>query len=161
MFGFSRNHLVQISKFPNCEPETVRDSIDYFVFDLEHNQKQKEIKGNPLSYFMGIMRNAGVYAAPDNYESARDRALRVYLERQQQMAKRRAELEKQLLEMEREKWLEGLTDAEKEEMIPENLKQVGKQFRVEGPRISAIHEFFEENVWPELKKKHEAICQAD
>jgi len=85
--GFTMGHLTQLQRAGITSAEFVQDSIDHFFYDLTTNNKGKEIKTNPLGYFMGIMKRVGVYAAPENYESEKDRALRTYIETKQRKAR--------------------------------------------------------------------------
>jgi predicted transcriptional regulator len=79
-YGFNSHHFDQLFKINSTPKESLQDSIDHFAFDLEKNNKMKEIRTNPVTYFMGILRREGVYNAPANYESPREKALKQYQE---------------------------------------------------------------------------------
>lgn len=92
------------------DPISVQDSIEHFSFDLSENNKISEIKTNPLGYFMGIMKRSGVYTAPENYEAPKDRAMRLYLEQQKTIQKKREVMENELLEISFSEWKGQLSE---------------------------------------------------
>jgi len=59
--GFTKNHLTQIALQLGLLPKDVQDSIHVFAFDLKENEKRKDIKGDPIGFFMGILRKRGMY----------------------------------------------------------------------------------------------------
>ncbi len=146
-FGLTQNHLLQLHKIGDHDPKVIQDSIQYFLFDLEYNNKKKEIKTNPLSYFMGILKRVGVYTAPNNYESPTDRAMRIYLEKQKATQKRKIAMEEEYLNIEFQKWLELLSEEEKNKIIPEEARKIN----LTGPKTAALHLHFKEKVW-KIKK---------
>lgn len=127
--------------------EYVQDSIDHFAYDLAHNGKTKEIKTNPLSYFMGIIKRVGVYTAPDNYESEKDRALRMYVEAKKRQQEKQAAMEVEMVEISYSEWISELTEDEKKSLIPDHALNS----KLEGPKIAALKTYFKKNVWPEKK----------
>lgn len=146
-FGFTKNHLIQLYKQGDLDPQMVQDSIEHFAFDLEHNGKAKEIKTNPLSYFMGIVRRVGVYNAPENYESPKAKALRMYLEKKKTEQKQRAAIEKEFLNNAFQEWQDGISEEEKNKIIPEDVKRMN----IKAPRIAALRSYFEKIIW-QVKK---------
>lgn len=95
--GFTTIHLSQIAEQNKLQPQAVQDSIYAFAFDLQENNKAKSIKGDPINYFMGILRNGRVYTFPSNYESPQDKAMRLYTEQKEAIAQKKKALEKNLL----------------------------------------------------------------
>ena len=73
--GFTKTHLEQIASQKLLLPEIVQNSIYAFSFDLVENNKAKELKGQPINFFMGILRKGNPYASPANYESPKDKAI--------------------------------------------------------------------------------------
>lgn len=141
--GFTTSHLLQLYRSGINQIEQIQDSIDHFAYDLSHNQKEKEIKTNPLSYFMGIMKRVGVYAAPENYESEKDKALREYFEQKKIQKKKQETLENELIDLAYTDWSNKLTSDEKKSIIPDLIAN-GK---IEGAKIAALKSYFKNNVW--------------
>lgn len=149
--GFSQNHLIQLFKIETFTTQSVEDSIEYFAFDLKNNNKLREIKTNPLSYFMGILKRSGVYTAPENYESPRDRAMRLYLAKQKEIKQKRETMENELFDLAFSDWEVKLGEEERSHIIPEEVKKM--KFR--GASLSALKEYFRESMWPEERVKIE------
>ncbi len=147
--GFSQNHLIQLFKIETFTTQSVEDSIEYFAFDLKNNNKLREIKTNPLSYFMGILKRSGVYTAPENYESPRDRAMRLYLAKQKEIKQKRETMENELFDLAFSDWEVKLGEEERSHIIPEEVKKM--KFR--GASLSALKEYFRESMWPEERMK--------
>jgi len=148
-FGFTKNHLWQLFRTGEHEPHIISESIEHFLFDLAHNHKAKDIKTNALSYFMGILTRVGVYAAPENYESPKDRAMRLYLEKKQVQQEKKATMEKECQQIAFQEWQDSLEDSEKEKLIPE----AAKKMQIAGPKIAALRAHFENIIWPQKKNK--------
>ncbi len=145
--GFTLGHLMQLQRTETVNIEFVQDSIDHFAYDLVQNGKTKEIKTNPLSYFMGIMKRVGVYTAPDNYESEKDRALRMYMEKKKRQQEKQAAMEVEMVEISYSEWISGLTEDEKKSLLPDHALNS----KLEGPKIAALKTYFKKNIWPEKK----------
>ena len=148
-FGLTQNHLFQLYRTGGYDPKIIEDSIRHFCFDLEHNKKAKSIKTNPLSYFMAILKRVGVYAAPDNYESPRDRALRLYVEKEKIVQEKKAAIEKECFNLEFEKWLGQLSENEKSEIIPSETKKTN----LAAPKMAALRVHFEKFFWQSIKNE--------
>ena len=149
--GFSQNHLIQLFKIETFTTQSVKDSIEHFAFDLKNNNKLREIKTNPLSYFMGILKRSGIYTAPENYESPRDRAMRLYLAKQKEIKQKRETMENELFDLAFSDWEAKLGEEERSHIIPEEVKKM--KFR--GASLSALKEYFRESMWPEERVKIE------
>ena len=147
--GFSQQHLVQLRKMGTFDPISVQDSIEHFSFDLSENNKISEIKTNPLGYFMGIMKRSGVYTAPENYEAPKDRAMRLYLEQQKTIQKKREVMENELLEISFSEWKGQLSEEEKNKLLPEEIKRIN----LSGAKESHLRQHFRETLWPEKRVK--------
>lgn len=142
--GFTKTHLQQIVQQEKLTIEMVQDSIYAFAFDLEYNNKQSSLKGTPLNYFMGIVRNGKPYAPPANYESPTDKAMRIYLESKKEQANNRDKLFKELFETSFQEWLSGLTDKLKNQIIPSEFKEL----KSEQPKRAVLRRYFETELWP-------------
>ncbi len=142
--GFSKTHFLQIAHQGKLSAEMVQTSIHAFAFDLKRNNKVKVLKTNPVNYFMGILRNGQPYAPPSNYESPQDEALRIYVEKQRELEKRRAEFESNALDFAFKEWLHSLNEAEKNQIVPHSLRN----FKAEQPKIAILKEHFTKEIWP-------------
>ena len=140
--GLTTNHLAQLYKQDGCSPELVQDSIYHFAFDLKQNNKAKEIKTSPLGYFMGIMKKVGVYAAPDNYESPSERALRLLVERKKAEKEKLDLLEKEMLGLHFADWYKTLTAEKKKELLPE---------KIFGSEEVNLRAYYADNIWPSIR----------
>ena len=143
--GFTEEHLKQIFQKGQLSVEQVQDSIFAFAFDLEHNHKAKHMKGSPLNYFMGILRNGRVYTPPANYESPVEKSLRLYYERKKELDVKRQEMEEGLFDLEFKEWERSVSDEEKNKLLPDDIKNS----RFSGAKLSALKSYFKEEVWPE------------
>ena len=152
--GFNKNHIQQISNLENISPEELQQAIDFFVFDLEENNKASEIKKSPIDFFMGILRRQGFYNAPKNYESPKDKALRIKIEQAQKQQERRQKMENELIDVEFAEWKSNITNAEKEKIFPEEVKKS----RFDAEREGYLRTYFKDNFWNEIKKKKHADC---
>ncbi|EKE01261.1 MAG: hypothetical protein ACD_21C00183G0002 [uncultured bacterium] len=150
--GFTLTHLTQISSQNKLTAQVVQDSIYAFAFDLQENSKAKTIKGDPINFFMGILRNGKPYAPPSNYESPQDKAMREYLERMREIEQRRVGVEKEVMSLAFNDWFTQLTDDQKRELLPETLRRNAK---LEKNKIleSAARGHFEVEIWPNKKEK--------
>ncbi len=148
--GFSRGHLVQLYKQGDLEAQSIQDSVYHFAYDLKYNNKGASItKSSPLGYFMGILKRSAIYTAPDNYEAPRDRALRELLERKKAEKEKREAMMKELINIEFEEWQVKLSQEEKDQLIPEEIRRG----RLTGAKLASLKTYFTENVWPQLAPK--------
>ncbi len=144
-YGFGESQLSQIVRDKLLTPEMVQDSIYAFAFDLRENTKEKELRGAPLNYFMGILRKGLAYARPPNYETPQEAARRKRLELLQREESQRQAEEQQILELEFSSWKRGQSVAEIVAQLPEHARRPGPV------QDSALKNYFVENVWPELQ----------
>ena len=130
--GFREAHVKQIALMGLLTPDTLQESINAFVFDLEVNQKTGAINGSALNFFMGILRK-GPYVPPDNYEPPQARQMREYLEAREQQQKKRQEMEARLEKVEFEEWETKLSIEEKVRLVPplEFAKPGGQGYQVQ------------------------------
>ena len=154
--GFTLTHLNQIATQNKLLPQAVQDSIYAFSFDLQENDKAKSIKVDPINFFMGILRNGGVYTFPTNYESPQDKSMRLYLESRRKIEQMRAETEKEAINLAFGDWFSQLTDNQKREFLPENLRRntnLEKSKMLENTAKSTAKSHFEANIWPDKKSE--------
>jgi len=148
--SFSRGHLVQLYKQGDIDFQTIQDSIYHFAYDLEQNNKAASItKSSPIGYFMGILKRTGLYNAPQNYESPKDKALREMVERKKAEKEKRDAMIKELLNIAFDDWQEKLSQEEKEKYIPEDIRKS----RLSGAKNSSLKSYFTEHVWPQVAPK--------
>ena len=153
--GFTKTHLMQIASQNILSAELVQGSIYAFAFDLQENEKGKNIKGDPINFFMGILRNGKPYAPPSNYESPQDKSMREYKEKMLKIEQDRAETEKEAINLTFNDWFSQLTEEQKKEFLPDMLRRnttsekLGKNKMLEGSARS----HFEIELWPDIKNK--------
>jgi len=100
---------------------------------------------------MSTIKNYGLIAAPKNYESPQDRAVREYMEKEKALAEKRKQMIADLKSMESKKWRAALTDEEIEKIKP-GFIQYGKQ-RDHHFTLAPLIEYFDKNLWPDIYKK--------
>jgi len=142
-FGFTQTHLSQIAQQQKLSAEVVQNSIYAFAFDLKHNDKAKNLKTNPVNYFMGILRNGQPYAPPSNYESPEEEALRLYVERQRELEQRRIELENAAIELAFKEWLATLSEEDKNHILPHFVRNL----KAEQPKLTELKNHFMKEIW--------------
>ena len=147
--GFTTTHLAQIAQQGKLTPEIIQDSIEAFAYDLKFNQKAKTIKGSPLNFFMGIVRNGKPYAPPGNYESPQDREMRIYLERKQKIEQARAEREEGLMKLAFDEWDREQSEEYKQSLLPENVRNN----RLSGPKQATLRAYFAREIWPQKRRE--------
>jgi hypothetical protein len=143
--GFSKYHLKQISQQAKFSPVEVQDFINFFAFDLNRNNKGKEIKGDPINYFMGIIRKGVPYVPPKNYMSPADEARLQYLKYVESRERERAEQEIKIKEFEFRNWKATADLTEILRNAPEYVR--GKA----GPILDVyLDDCFDKEVWPKI-----------
>ena len=152
LVGFTITHLYQIASQGKLQPQAVQDSIYAFAFDLQENNKAKTIKGDPLNFFMGILRNGRVYTFPSNYESPQDKAMRIYHEQLQELSQKRESLEKETKNLAFQDWFSNLTDEQKKEFLPKTFRN---NAHIENNKIleGGARDHFEREIWPNKKSE--------
>lgn len=153
---FGQQQLVQLARIGTLTADQVQESINAFAFDLEVNEKVREISGHALNYFMGILRK-GPYAPPSNYESPEVRQMRLYLEAKEREQKIRIDLESRLESVAFDEWTIGLTVEERIRLVPAtDFAKPGSQ----GHNVQ-LKQYFRENIWPERKEQVLLIVTKD
>lgn len=144
---FGRPQLMQLARVGNLTKEQLQESIYAFAFDLDVNGKGREINGQALNYFMGILRR-GPYAPPSNYEAPDVRQMRLYLEAKERDQKLREELESRLESVAFDEWVADLTIEDRSGLVPPtDFAKPGSQ----GHNVQ-LKQHFREKVWPERRR---------
>lgn len=126
----------------------VQDSIHAFAFDLQQNGKASRIKGSPLNYFMGILRQGQPYIPPENYESPRERALRLFVEHKEAIERKQQEMEIKAAEFAFKDWLKTVSETEKQKIFPSVIRRM----QADQPKIACLKEYFMKNIWPRQRE---------
>ena len=153
--GFTQNHLTQIIRQGKLTPEETQDSIHFFAFDLEKNEKGRFLKAPPINFFMGILRKGMPYAPPENYESAADEARRKTREFKARKERERQDEDQKLLDLDFSEWRRGIAADELAALLPEYARKPGPI------QDSALKTHFETNVWPERSQEFLRVTQND
>jgi predicted transcriptional regulator len=151
--GFTTTHLSQIAEQNKLQPQAVQDSIYAFAFDLQKNNKAKNIKGDPINFFMGILRNGRIYTFPSNYESPQDKAMRLYAEQRRAIEQKKKLLEKESLDLAFTEWFGQLTNAQKMAFLPENIQNTKIAFGKNKIIENEARSHFELDIWPDKKQE--------
>jgi hypothetical protein len=147
-FGFVKTHIDQLIK-KGAELEIIQKSIDYFLFDLEKNKRAEKIKKDPVSFFMGIMRNEGAYNPPENYMTPQQLAQKKLIEIKQREIEKNKELEKEAYEVAFKIWATKLTYLEKDELLSKRSSQDKMM-----PKDVWLSLYFKQNAWDGLKDEY-------
>jgi hypothetical protein len=123
--GFTGTHVRQIFGDKKLTAKDVQDSIHYFAFDLSRNGRAKLIKGNPIGFFMGILRKGNLYTPPANYESVEDIERRRRIEALYRLESQRIAERKKLEDLEFQKWKANLSIDERKTLVPWTQKDSG------------------------------------
>jgi len=147
--NFTKTHLTQIATQEKLTPQLVQESIYAFAFDLENNKRRESIKGDPLNYFMGILRIGKPYAPPSNYESPQDRAMRYYSERMREIEQNRLKMKEEAMNLAFNEWFNQLTSDQKLQFLPKILRKSAKLGKSSRMLEESARAHFETEVWPE------------
>ena len=159
--GFTVTHLSQIASQNKLSPEIVQNSILAFAFDLQKNDKAKKIKGDPINFFMGILRNGKPYTPPGNYESPQDEAMRLYKEKMHEQEQKRMAIEKEAINLAFRDWFVRLTDEQKIKTFPEMLRHnmTSEKLKTSKKVEDFAKSHFEASIWPIEKAKIVTLSQ--
>ena len=154
--GFTQNHLVQIAKRKSLEAHLVQESIYAFAHDLENNAVQ--INSSPLNFFMGILNKSQPYVSRSaQYETPKEKAMRLFLEREARLKQQTQEIEMTLMQKMRSEWFSKMSFEEQatkaKEVHPqlETGKEAPASYRP-SQMIATLEKYFEFFVWPEIKQ---------
>ena len=152
MIGFKKIHLAQIAAQNLLTVSMVQDSIYAFAFDLLENDKAKNITGDPINYFMGILCKGKPYVPTSNYESPKDKAIRLYKEKMVEIEQKRMITEKEITNLAFNNWFASITEDQKRQFLPEMLR---KTTNLENSKIleTSARQHFEKTIWPKKRKE--------
>ena len=152
---FTKGHLKQLYEKSKLPKEIIEDSLNAFAFDLNENKLIETIR-TPLKMIMGLLIKGQPYNPPDNYESSKDRALRLYHERKRREADDRQRREGELIEIEYQSWTISLSKDEKESFLSDGYKKMKPESKMAKEVMNAdLKSHFMETVWPEKLKEIE------
>lgn len=148
--GFTKDHVNQLGRAGGLDPQVIQNSIYHFAFDLKYNNKKSEIKkSTPLGYFMGAIRKFGVYTAPSNYESEKEKQMRLYYEQKKVEHERLKKVEDKLIDIAYQKWVSELSSSEKDALLPDDIRNVYLQ----GPKEAFLRSYFKNNIYRDSTSK--------
>jgi hypothetical protein len=151
-YGFTQEHAEQLLRitFDNAplKTEVIQNSINYFYYDLKHNNKEKEIKKTPVQFFMGIMRNEKMYNPPKNYKSQSELALELAIEQKKAEQDRMNKRLEEFKTINQSQWLEALSTEEQKKIIASKPKDMAIM-----PDIVFLKSFYTREVWPKVKEE--------
>ena len=148
---FTKQHVLQLYKQKILDADMVQDSIYAFAFDLKNNKKGEGLKLSPTNFFMGILRKGEPYLPPENYESPKDKALRLYNQRKRIEEDRKKKQEEEAKKLALEEWIRETPDEDLKTFCPGKYGEDLTSVMAKG----YLHKYFNENIWE--KKKVEII----
>lgn len=118
--GFTEQHLLDVFAANIFDASVVQESIYHFAFGLEEGRHKQY--DDPLKVFIGRLRKGNAWIE-SNYESPKDKALRVLFERKKAEKEKRDAMINELIEIEFPDWRKKLTPDEIKQIVPaETLK---------------------------------------
>ncbi|MBY0385943.1 hypothetical protein K2X05_12360, partial [bacterium] len=147
-FGITEGVLRKARELsPNLQIDQASLVIEKFSVRMERDAG-RSIK-NPIGYFLSLTKKAasGEDILPE-IESESDRLMREMVEKAQDVLKKRAEIEAELLESSFLVWMGGLDAAQKREIAPNStLVKEGSH-----PYTQHFKNYYKENLWPKEKE---------
>lgn len=140
--NFTKHCLLQLKQQGKLTPKDVQESIWAYDFDLRENEKGKRVHGNPLNYFMGILRKGVPYIPSKNYVSPEEKLLEKYLTRQRLAHAHRKKMEEEAQDLACAEWLQDVSQDKIQEIIPE------RRYQEEPFRSGMLKDYFKKNIWP-------------
>ncbi|MGI2298378.1 hypothetical protein ACRRVB_00935 [Candidatus Cardinium hertigii] len=157
--GFGLPQIRQIYSKGTNTADTIQTSIDHFSFALQNKSGTLDKYKNKLGTFMSVLQKGGAWVEND-YMSPNEIALKKLSIQRKDRLERLKKLEEEFFSNAFELWLSGLTESQKNEIIPDHIKQA--PFAKDIQRTIALKKYFKENIWQsnmpdELKKIKEEI----
>ena len=148
---FGINIVRQICEANLMSPENLQMSFDAFAFDIqENNILEKKKIGDPLRYFMGIMRKKNPYLPPSNYQSDEEKAIAEMLTREKEINKKRKKQEEELKQLKFESWTSSLSEQEKKELGSFDTSVMTYMGSI---HMANLKGHFESQFWPSMWEK--------
>ncbi len=157
--GFGLPQIRQIYNKGTNTADTIQTSIDHFSFALQHKSGTLNKYKNKLGTFMSVLQKGGSWVEND-YMSPNEIALKKLAKQKKDRLERLNKLEEEFFSSAFELWSSGLTEAAKNEIIPDHVKQA--PFAKDIQRKIALKSYFKEHIWQnnmpdELKKIKEEV----
>ncbi|MGI2257545.1 hypothetical protein ACRRVD_03300 [Candidatus Cardinium hertigii] len=157
--GFGIPQIRQIYSKGTNTADTIQTSIDHFSFALRNKSGILNKYKNKLGTFMSVLQKGGAWVEHD-YMSPQEIALKKLAKQRKDRLERLKNLEKDFFSNAFELWSSGLTEAEKNEIIPDHVKKA--PFAKDIQKIIALKSYFKEHFWKsnmpnELKKIKEEM----
>jgi hypothetical protein len=139
-----------IARLNSVTPEEFQDAVHMFAFDLRANGKRRQIEGDVVAFFMGILRR-GPYLPPQNYKSPQMERREAYLEWKRREVEQKHLLENEILEVEFRSWWDSLPAEERAAYEPDSVGAVGSPFGSELHLKCVKEQIFLKTVGPTLQ----------
>lgn len=157
--GFGFPQIRQIYSKGANTADIIQTSIDHFSFALQHKPGTLEKYKNKLATFMSVLQKGGAWVEHD-YMSPQEIALQKIAKQRKARMQKIHTLEEEFFSNAFEIWESSLTKSEKNELIPDHVKQT--PFAKNVQRTIALKNYFKANLWQsnmpdELKKLKEEI----
>lgn len=157
--GFGLPQIRQIYNKGINTANTIQTSIDHFSFALQHKSGTLNKYKNKLGTFMSVLQKGGAWVEHD-YMSPQEIAVKKLAKQSKDRLERLKKLEEEFFSNSFELWSSGLTEAAKNEIIPDHVKQA--PFAKDIQRTIALKSYFKEHLWKsnmpdELKKIKEEM----
>ena len=137
--SFGKTQLLQIQEDGLLTASEVQESLEHFVADYE--QGKLNIKTNPLSYLMGILRKQAYISA--SYLDDQRKEQEAYLAKVQASKRAEEEMQKILLQKAFEDWEKDLTPEDKAQYVEYNeFVKAGSEFEA-----VMLRGYFEKNIY--------------
>lgn len=141
--GFSITQLTQLYEKKLNTPEIIQESINHFAYALKNNPKKINAYADPLNVLMGVLRKGQAWIE-NNYEPPHVQAMRDLIARKKAEKEQENVLEKELITFYYQDWKAGLTEEQKEKILPR---------KIIGPEDAYYKTYFIDNFWVSMRAK--------
>jgi hypothetical protein len=158
--GFGLPQIRQIYSKRANTPETIQTSIDHFSFAMQHKPETLNKYKNKLATFMSVLQKGGAWVEHD-YMSPMEITLQKLVTQKKFRMEKLKKLEEEFFSNAFELWVSNLTEEEKNEIIPDNIKNA--PFAKDIQKEIALKSYFKKHLWQnnmpdELKKIKEEMA---
>lgn len=152
--GFGLPQIRQIYNKHTNTPETIQTSIDHFSFAMQHKPGTLHKYKNKLATFMSVLQKGGAWVE-NEYMSPSEIAFQKLVAQKKLRVERLNKLEEEFFSSAFELWELKLTEEERNEIIPDNIKR--SPFAKDIQKEIALKNYFKKHLWQsnipdELKK---------
>ncbi len=144
--GFGIPQLRQLYNKNVTTPDTIQASINHFSFVLENKPEKLKKYNDKLATFMSVLYKGGAWVDKD-YMSPQEVAFQQLAEQKKVRVERFKKMEEEFLKSEFELWESGLTDEEKNKIIPEDVKKSPHAREIQ--KTLALKSHFKQYLWQE------------